>query len=216
MKEKKPVSRYIYIALIIIIIFGILLAVGKNVKRNDTKTMEDALLLGEEKYLEFLWVVDGAFNDSRYNNESFSVNGKKMKDEYKLFSCTYEKNKKTCMATKFEEAFAHLFASNIDYDKVYGDGLSFKWYEEKDGKYYFSNMNTCNASRMSKDQEIKVEEINDNMITYTVSFTDNISTGTYLGNHQYHKKFVLVLEKGEWKVSKAYYHDPCFMDYNLE
>ncbi len=167
----------------------------------------NVLKIGEEKYLEFLWIVDGAFNDDRYN-ETFKVNGNSL-DNDKLFKCIYSKNSNTCKGENFEEAFSNLFKMGFSYDDVYGDKVSFEWYEKIDDYYYFTNINSCNSGRMSIEHNLVIKKIESNRLTYQVTFNDDKSKRIY------DKLFVLEKEKDKWKVSKAYYHDPCYMDYNI-
>lgn len=167
----------------------------------------EALRIGEEKYLEFLWMVDGAFNDSRYK-ESFIINGKET-NYNKDFTCTYSKgNNKTCFSDNFEESFKNLFVSSIKYDDVYSDGVSFAWYEKTSNGYKFTNMNTCNVKRMSKEQKVKVIGVKNDELSFEIEYEKNES-------YILHKLFVLKFEDGKWKVSNAYYHDLCHMDYEI-
>ena len=182
------------VMIICLVYFMIIPSIEKN----------NALIVGEEKYLEFLWMIDGAFNDSRYS-ESFTVNGKKLDDEKKIFQCDYDKNMSTCKGENFEEAFNNLFDNGIMIDSVYGDKISFEWYVKKDDGYYFTNINTCNVSRMDLNQKLEAVEINDNELKFRVTL-DDINV----------KSFELVKRDNIWKVSKAYYHDLCHMDYSIE
>ena len=175
---------------------------------------DDALSIGENKYLEFLWIVDDAFNDARFNSK-ISVNNKVMNDANKKFVCNYENDDKRCHGLNFPEAFSDIFASNLTYNDVYGDGLAFSWYEKKNDEYYFKNMNACNSERMSTKQTLELVEKTDNKLTFKVTYVDDIKAGIYKGIHDVSREFILVKEDNNWKVSKAYYHDPCFMDYYI-
>ena len=73
-KDKKiDIKRISIIALIILIVIIILLVLFSSSVFKPKKEIEyvsdstDPLSIGEEKYLEFLWMVDGAFNYERYN-----------------------------------------------------------------------------------------------------------------------------------------------------
>ena len=167
----------------------------------------EALVIGVEKYLEFLWMVDGAFNDSKYNDE-FVVNGKKLDSDNKKFTCTYKNRKNNCIGNDFENEFKRVFASNITYSKVYGDGVLYTWFKYENGKYIFNYLNNCNTERMDINQIIKVSEITNNKIIYKV--------GSKEDNFKKTKAFVLIKENDDWKVSKAYYRDICEMGYNIE
>lgn len=177
---------------------------GKELLTND-----EALALGEEKYLEFLWMVDGAFNDSRFD-KSFIVNNKNYNKEYD-FSCTYsKKNKNSCVSKNFTSAFDNIFVSSIKYDDVYSDGISFSWYKKEKDNFIFTNINTCNVKRMSVNHFLSVKKIEKNRITYEVSFFDKED-----GLYETHKAFILEYDSDKWKIAKAYYHDLCYMDYYI-
>ena len=208
--------KYLYIGLGAVLLVVILfLAFHKSDEQKLVELREDALSIGEKKYLAFLWMIDGAFNDERYKDSIF-VNDKTISDEEKVFTCKYE-DKDTCVGSNFENAFRKVFSNTLSYKDVYGDGLAFNWYEKLDNKYYFSNSNsgTCNISRMSNKQKLEVVEATKYKITYKITYTETIDKGIYKGSHEYTKDFVLVYEDDDWKVSKAYYHDPCYVDYNI-
>ena len=169
--------------------FVILTKASDNVINN-----REALKIGEDKYLKFLWMVDGAFN-----KEEFVVNNKKLNKEEKVFTCKYKNNE--CISNNFESEFKKLFASNITYEKVYSDGISYSWFNYKNGNYYFNNINSCNVNRMSLNQEIKVIKIEDKKIVYEITI-DNRK-----------RDFILVYEDNDWKISTAFYHDLCGMKY---
>lgn len=228
MNRKKNDNRIVYLIIIIIIlVIGIVVIIfnavnsksnnAVNSKSNDKKYDQiavDELSLGEEKYLEFLWMVDGAFNNVRYNNEDFTVNGRKAKKK-PAFSCIYENDDKTCYSTNFEDNFHKLFASNVKLDIVYGDGASLRWYEKLEDKYSFTNNNGCEAGRMSLNQTLSVVNSTKEKIMYKVSYDEKLESGIFKGEHHFEKDFVLVYEDGTWKVSEAYYHNPCYMDYDI-
>lgn len=197
------------ILLACIVIFFLLISAYYYVIKNAVFPLSEsmALELGEGKYLNFLWMVDGAFNDSRYK-ESYKVNDKEITDGHKLIECVYQSNKKTCEVKNFEEAFHQLFARNIKMENVYGDGLTSKWYEKKNDIYLFTNLNSCSVSRMGGSHNLKVKEIKNNQITYEITFKDDDGLNI--------KDFILVHEDGTWKISEAYYHDLCHMDYYLK
>ncbi len=187
---------------------------GQNNNGNVINQVDD-LAIGETKYLEFLWMIDGAFNNERYNNEDFSVNGKTL-EKKPNFYCTYDENKKTCTATNFEENYHKLFASNLKMDSVYGDGVAIKWYDKIDGVYTFTNVNSCDAGRMSTKQKMSVVSSTENRMVYKVTYEENLKSGIYQGLHEYDKEFVLIKENDTWKVSEAYYHNPCYMEYTIK
>ncbi len=186
----------------IVIIFFVVFAFSKD--------NTDDLLIGEEKYLEFLWMVDGAFNSERFEG-SHLVNGKNIQDDKKVFKCEYSKNNKnTCVSTNFNQEFYNLFASNIKYDMVYGDNLTYTWYEYKDNKYYFTNPINCNIDKRYLDYKLSLKKSNNDEKIYIVKYTnDNF-------NHEMIKEFKLIKEDNLWKISKATYYDLCGMEYNIE
>ena len=104
----------------------------------DNFNSNELLEIGEEKYLEFLWMTDGVFNKEKSNVEN-KVNGKIISDDKKVFTCEYKNN--VCISSNFVDEFQNLFANNIKYDKVYGDGLTYTWVEYKNDKYYFEYPN---------------------------------------------------------------------------
>ena len=173
---------------------------------NHDLSKEEALTIGEEKYLEFLWMVDGAFNNERMNGE-FIVNGKMLSNDNKKFTCTYsKKNNESCTGNNFEEAFHSLFSSNLSYDKVYSDGIIYTWYKYEKGKYVFTNIKNCSVKRMSLDQEIKLTSIKDDELVFSVKEVDSNLI----------REFVLVKENDNWKVSKAFYKDLCEIVYIIK
>ena len=190
------------------ILFLIGLSVVSFIKPNpEVLEYNEALQMGVNKYLKFLWMVDGAFNNERYKEE-FTVNGNKMLDKDKVFTCTYKNKKsKECIGNNFENEFKELFSKNISYERVYSDQAIYSWISFTNGKYVFKNLNNCNVDRMSKEQYISVDSIKSDEIVYTVLFEGRQS-------HQTNKKdFKLVLENGKWKVSSAFYYDLCGMHY---
>lgn len=213
-------NKFIYIILIIIIIIVITIYfVTKNNSNyfyngnNFIYENDDALSLGEKKYLEFLWLVDGAFNDSRYNTH-IKVNNKEVNLSKFNFSCKYDEKKEWCKSENFESAFSSVFASNITYNEVYGD-IAYVWYEKRKDGYYFKNPTGCDAARMSDNQTIELVKEEKDKLTFKVQYVDNMKSGIYKGEHKTTREFVLVREGNEWKVSKAHYHDLCFQDYYI-
>ena len=204
-----------------LIIFGLFIILLVFIVSKDNKVSNNAdivdnneLLIGINKYLEFLWMVDGAFNDSRYN-ESIMVNGKIFNNKSTRFVCNYDNKNSKCKAENFEESFNNLFSKNISYNDVYSDGLSYTWYEKNDNGFYFNNLNTCNVKRMSINQTIQLVDKTDDKLIYKVNFIDNVKEGIYKKEHVISRDFVLVKEDSSWKISKAYYHDLCYMDYYI-
>ena len=191
--------------IIFLISLSIMSFVTSTIAKNTLLTFEDAIKIGEEKYLRFLWIVDGAFNSERYN-EDFTVNGKVLDKEEILFTCQYkDKKSNECVGNSFPEEFRNLFSERISYDDVYSDGITYSWYTYQDDKYIFNNSSNCSVKRMSFDHKLKVIKIKKDMIIYEVSFDNN----------KYIKDFVLVKEDKEWKISKAFYHDLCELRYNI-
>ncbi len=223
MKNKDEIKKFNFnkkVLLIILVVVIVILAIFLLTRKGENGgsiifDKDDTLAIGEKKYLQFLWLVDGAFNNERYKEE-FTINNRKMSDSNKKFTCSYGESKKKCVASNFEEEFKDLFSSKITYNKVYGDGQAFYWYEKLDNKFYFTNVNSCNASRMNTKQEMKLKEETSDKIVYTISFSDDVKSGIYKGENKFERNFVLVKEDGKWKVSEAYYHDPCYMDYYIE
>ena len=61
---------------------------------------------------------------------------------------------------------------------------------------------------MSLEQNIKLDSISNNKLTFNVtSLNDTNKTKT--------KQFILIREDNDWKISKAYYHDICEMNYYI-
>lgn len=176
---------------------------------NEVLTKEKALSLGEEKYLKFLWMVDGAFNNERLNEE-FTVNDKKLSNDEKIFTCKYKNNKSIeCIGNNFDKEFNKLFLRKINYQKVYSDGLLYSWITIKDGQYVFNNLNSCNINRMGVNHKLTVMNIDDKKIIYEVLFTNRQT------NKIIKRDFVLELEDNEWKISSAFYYDLCGMRYTI-
>ena len=201
--------KKVFIPIIFLISLAIILfVVFTNAEANRLSNIE-ALEIGEEKYLEFLWMVDGAFNSEREKGD-FNVNNKTLSNDKKVFLCKYEiKKSKECVGYNFKEEFNNLFSNNLNYDDVYSDGLMYSWYRYHNGKYLFKNLDNCSINRMSLNQNIEVKDISSNELVYKVTFknnqTDNIKE----------KDFVLVLEDGKWKVKTAFYHDMCGVKYYI-
>jgi hypothetical protein len=172
-------------------------------------TIDEALKIGEEKYLKFLWIVDGAFNSGRLDND-FKVNNKSLDAEEKIFTCKYkDKKSKECTGNNFEEEFSKIFSSRIRYDDVYSDGITYAWYKYENGKYIFNDIDNCSINRMGLDHQIKVIKIKSDRIIYEVSFKNENKETTIT------RDFILVLEDNEWKIEKAYYYDLCELEYNI-
>lgn len=176
---------------------------------DNTLTKDKALYIGEEKYLTFLWMVDGAFNSSKFN-EDYSVNGKSISKEKQIFTCKYlNKKAKECVGNNFESEFRKLFSKKIRYEKVYSDGAIYSWITIKNNKYMFNNADTCNINRMGIKHNLKVSSINPDRIVYEVSF-ENRQT-----NKINKRDFILIKEDYEWKISSAFYYDLCGMKYYI-
>ena len=176
---------------------------------NIVLTNNEALHIGVDKYLKFLWMVDGAFNSERLK-EDFIVNGEKIKEDSKLFTCKYKKsNSKECIGNNFEKEFNKLFSKNISYQKVYTDEAIYSWILYKDEKYIFKNLNNCSTNRMGLNHSIKVIDNNKDKIIYEVMFENKAS-------HLINKKdFTLIKEDNDWKISTAFYYDLCGMHYTI-
>ena len=71
--NKKNMTRIIVI--VIVVVVGLVLLCSKFFRLNrsvgNVEDKNEALSIGENKYLEFLWMVDGAFNYERYNKEKW-------------------------------------------------------------------------------------------------------------------------------------------------
>ena len=174
-----------------------------------TLTEEKALQIGEEKYLTFLWMVDGAFNSERLK-EDFKVNNKSLSEEDKIFTCKYKKAKsKECVGNNFESEFKKLFSDTIDYENVYSDGVLYSWIAIKDGQYVFNNLDSCNINRMGTNQSLRLVNLSNDKIEYEVSFNNSQT------NQVNKRDFVLVMEDNEWKISSAFYYDLCGMKYTV-
>lgn len=214
--KKSNITRIVVITIVVV---GLVLLCSKLFRLNKSvgivEDKNEALSIGENKYLEFLWMVDGAFNYERYDKEEFTVNNKIL-DKKLDFSCIYENGNKTCRATNFEKNFQKLFADNIKIDNVYGDGAAIKWYDKKNNEYTFTNLNNCKTVRMSTKQTLTVDSISEDKITYKVTFDEEVKSGPYKGNHHYNKNFVLIYQDNTWKVNEAYYHDPCYAEYLIK
>ena len=162
-------------------------------KADNNYNEKEILSIGEEKYLKFLWIVDGAFNETRMDGE-YTVNGKKLNDLDKIFKCNYpKKNKETCVGENFQEEFDKIFSNSIRYDDVYGDKLTYNWFKYENGKYYFTNPNNCRINRMNLGQKISIKEVNDDKIVYNITYESNY-------NHVNNSDFVLIKENNNWKI----------------
>ncbi len=172
------------------------------------------LEIGINKYLEFLWMVDGVFNKEKYHNEEFTVNGESLSNH--TFKCEFNSDKSRCKGINFIDNYNKLFSKKVNINLVYGDGVALRWYDKIDDDYYFNIQNTCDVSRMNSKQNIILKENSNNKLVFRVYFYETVKDGLFMGNHTFDKEFTLVKEDGEWKVSKAYYHNPCYMEYNIE
>lgn len=195
----------VIITVIFLLIIGSFLFFRKNA---NLLSNDEALLIGENKYREFLWMTDGAFNDIRYGGV-IEVNNNPILDNEKLITCNYISNKR-CVTDNFIENYKYLFSKDIPLDIVYGDMLTYKWFYIENDKYYFENPNICENRRMNISHTLEVKEIKTNQITYLATFQDAFSDKIYK------KDFILKLEDDEWKVYKGFYKDPCSMDYNID
>lgn len=170
---------------------------------------EGALAIGEQKYLEFLWFVDGALTD----DWNYTVNDKTLTKENYPFVCKQDMKSKKCTIDDFDNILHRLFSKTITYDSVYSDGISYSWYEKQNSKFILNYDTNCSVRKMSKEQTISVIKITHDEIQYEISFDDNYSKYNL---HDFDKKFVLVKEDNHWKIKNAYYHDSCHMDYYIE
>ncbi len=197
------------IAIVILICLSILFFVIFTKADDETLTFEKALEIGEEKYLKFLWIVDGAFNSERFK-EDFIVNNRKLGEEEKVFICKYpNKKSKECIGNNFENEFQKLFSKKINYEKVYSDDVLYSWISLKNGEYVFNDIDSCNVNRMGINHQLKVMNISDTKIIYEVEFLNNQTS------KMTKRDFVLVLEDNEWKISSAFYYDLCGMRYTI-
>ena len=201
--------KRVFVPIVFLISMSIITFIIFTEAKKGVMTCEKALALGEEKYLKFLWMVDGAFNSDRMK-EDFSVNDKRLNDEEKVFTCQYKhKNDIECVGKNFEQEFKNLFSKTISYKNVYSDGLDYTWYVYKDGNYVFSYISSCGVNRMGINQQIKLISITSDKIMYQVNFKDN------LNNKEVTKYFSLILEDKDWKINMAYYYDLCGMKYYI-
>ena len=197
--------KRLFTPLIFILCLSSILFVLFIINRGVILTKEEAIKIGEEKYLMFLWMVDGAYNSNRFN-EDFVVNNKKLNDNNKIFTCKYI-NKTSCIGNSFESEFNKLFSSKITYEKVYSDRSIYSWIKNDNGKYVFNNLNTCHINRMGINHELKVSKIENNRVIYQVTFNNN-------ENHELNNRtFILIYEDNEWKIERAFYYDLCNMKY---
>ncbi len=201
---KKLFVPIIFMVSLSIIVFVIVIDAKGKILSSD-----EALKIGEERYLKFLWMVDGAFNSERFK-EDYIVNGKSMKMDKDSFTCVYKKSKdKECVGNNFESEFKNLFSKTINYDKVYSDEAIYSWLSIKDGKYIFNNLDSCSVNRMGQNHELKVVKIGIDKIVYEASFINRKT------NQVNNRKFILILEDNKWKISYAFYYDLCGMLYTI-
>ena len=168
--------------------------------QGDKLESDEVLKIGEEKYLEFMWIVDSAFED-----KEITVNNKHIEDSQKTFKCEYKDKKDECLVENFEEVFKNLFSKNISYNKVYGDDITFSRLHIIDNQYIFSSIK-CSDTSKSNDFELKVKSIESDKLTYTVTSSDKRLS---------EKVFILINEDNSWKIKEAYYRDKCMMDYYI-
>lgn len=202
---KKVFTPIIFLICLAIIMFVVFANANKNIMTN-----ERALEIGEEKYLKFLWMIDGAFNSERMN-EDFIVNNKSLAKEDKIFTCKYkDKKSNECIGNNFEQEFQKLFSKTIDYNDVYSDRIMYTWYDHIDGKDVFTVLDSCDVDRMNTNQKLEIFSIKENEIIYNASFknerTNKITT----------RNFILIFEDNDWKIKKAFYHDICAIKYNID
>ncbi len=236
-KKKKSFNKNIIIFPIILIVILIIIIIPKKDKEgnigvdysnNDLKIEQsfgdtsiediiteqkdtDEIKIGINKYLEFLWMVDGAFDTSK---NKFEVNGEKINDL--SFKCEYRGTNDKCYGVDFEENYNRIFSKQVSINRVYGDGVSLKWYEKVGNDYVFYPPKSCTVKRMNLKQSIILKEKTSKELKFLVYYNETVDSGFFKGNHQYEKEFVLVKEDGSWKVRKAYYHNPCYIEYNVE
>ena len=195
-------EHYLIIGFIILVYIVCLLFI--NNRKLDINLIE----IGEEKYLEFLWMVDGAFNSDL---DEFTINGKKLDDSKKVFTCKYSKsNKDECIGNNFVNSFRNLFANSISYDDVYSDGRIYTWYRYEKDKYIFNNNHNCSIDRMPINQELVIDKVEDNLLTFKA---------VYKNDHKIRESrntFELIKENNVWKVNKAYYYDICGLEYYIK
>ena len=197
--------RRVFIPVVFLICLSIVAFVIFTKANNENITSDISLKIGEEKYLQFLWMVDGAYNSERLK-EDFIVNNKSLSNEEKVFTCKYNSFKdKECIGNNFESEFKKLFSKNITYEKVYSDGVLYSWVLIKNGKYVFNNVNTCNINRMGINHTLKLSTFNNHKMVYQVEFLNTLT------NQLIKRDFILVLEDNEWKISNAFYYDLCGM-----
>lgn len=199
--------KKIYIPIVILLFLGILAFVVFTKADEIILSKEKVIEIGEEKYLKFLWMVDGAFNSDRIYGD-FSVNGKTLSNEEKVFKCVYNKSKE-CIGENFEIEFSKLFSSKINYDLVYSDNLIYKWYSYENGIYKFNNLDNCSINRMSPEQNLELVKKDNNKIIYKVWFNNRQT------NKINEQDFILVYEDNEWKIDTAFYYDMCGMKYSI-
>ncbi len=199
----------IMVPIIFLISLSIVLYVSLISAREKEISELEALEIGEEKYLQFLWMVDGAFNSERLKEEMV-VNGKTLKQEDKVFTCQYPSKKSNeCIGNNFDDEFKKLFSKDINFEKVYSDGFIYSWITIKNGQYVFDSLNNCSINRMGNNQELKVVSISNLKLVYEVSFINRQNS------HINKREFVLSKEDGKWKISSAFYHDLCGMWYTI-
>ena len=200
---KKTIVPFIFLISMSIILFVVFTKASGNLL-----TTNEAIKIGEDKYLKFLWMVDGAFNSKRFN-EDYIVNGKELSSEDKIFTCEYKKNSHNeCVGKNFQTEFVNLFSNKINYNNVYSDGGLYSIISNNEGEYTFNIIDNCAINRMDVNQQIRVVDIKNNEIVFEVNSVNNT-------NIENKKDFILVFDDNEWKISKAYYHDLCGTKFHI-
>ncbi len=179
----------------------------------DTQKDNDEVKIGIAKYQEFLWMIDGAFYNTK-NDNAYEINGNK--SDNLSFKCEYRGTNDKCYGINFEENYNNVFSEKVSINRVYGDGVSLRWYEKRDGEYIFRPPKNCDVGHMSTKQSLILKEKTSTQLTFIVYYDEIVKDGPFAGEHKYEKEFVLIREKGKWKVKKAYYHNPCYVEYNVE
>ena len=200
-------SKKVILGIVITAILLVGLGIYAVIDYNRILTPLEALELGEKRYLQFLWMLDEAFNDK----SEYIVNDKKLDDKDKPFVC--DTKKKLCVVKDFKELFHNYFINAISLDKVYSDGLSYKRYVINGEDYSFKDAMSCGFQSMSVKQTLQVNSIERGVISYVIDYENN-DTSSKIRN--YKKEFILKYENRQWKIAKAYYSDSCRMDYNIE
>ena len=171
-------------------------------------SIDDAISLGENKFLEFTWITYGAFND----DENITINGKRLNDSHKIITCEAINGK--CFVRDFEQVYHRLFSKKVEMKKVYGDKFSFNWYEVIDNQYYFNYPKNCSIHSVIKDFSLKLVSNTFNKIVYEIEYLDE-GISHDQEKRKAVKQFILVKEDNDWKIAEAFYRDVCMMSYNI-